>query len=76
MTKTIEITTEYITLTQLLKEENIISSGGQAKYYLMDFPSYSMVNRKIVGEKSYTTMMKSSLMAKPILFRWLKMRMN
>ena len=38
MTKTIEITTEYITLTQLLKEENIISSGGQAKYYLMDFP--------------------------------------
>ncbi|MGX7052271.1 S4 domain-containing protein YaaA [Leuconostoc palmae] len=38
MTKTVKITTEYITLTQLLKEENIISSGGQAKYYLMDFP--------------------------------------
>ena len=38
MTKNIKITTEYITLTQLLKEENIISSGGQAKYYLMDFP--------------------------------------
>ncbi|SPJ42719.1 conserved hypothetical protein [Leuconostoc carnosum] len=38
MTKNVKITTEYITLTQLLKEENIISSGGQAKYYLMDFP--------------------------------------
>ncbi|WP_220740417.1 S4 domain-containing protein YaaA [Leuconostoc miyukkimchii] len=38
MTKNIKITTEYITLTQLLKEENIISSGGQAKYYLMDSP--------------------------------------
>ena len=38
MTTSVRITTEYITLTQLLKEENIISSGGQAKYYLMDFP--------------------------------------
>ncbi|MBU7456090.1 S4 domain-containing protein YaaA [Leuconostoc fallax] len=32
----VHITTEYITLTQLLKEENIISSGGQAKYFLGD----------------------------------------
>ncbi|WP_336206736.1 S4 domain-containing protein YaaA, partial [Leuconostoc suionicum] len=38
MTTTVHITTEFITLTQLLKEENIISSGGQAKYYLMDHP--------------------------------------
>ncbi|MCI2152594.1 MAG: RNA-binding S4 domain-containing protein, partial [Leuconostoc mesenteroides] len=27
MTTSVRITTEYITLTQLLKEENIISSG-------------------------------------------------
>lgn len=38
LTTTVHITTEFITLTQLLKEENIISSGGQAKYYLMDHP--------------------------------------
>lgn len=29
---------EYITLSQFLKEENIISSGGQAKWYLKDHP--------------------------------------
>ncbi|MDF7682471.1 S4 domain-containing protein YaaA [Lactobacillus sp. ESL0679] len=27
---------EYITLSQFLKEESIISSGGQAKWYLQD----------------------------------------
>lgn len=69
MTKTIEITTEYITLTQLLKEENIISSGGQAKYYLMDFPVLLNGEPENRRGKSYTTMMKSSLMAKLILFR-------
>ena len=34
--KTVKITTEYITLQQLLKMENIISSGGAAKYYLAE----------------------------------------
>lgn len=29
---------EYITLGQFLKEESIISSGGQAKFYLQDNP--------------------------------------
>lgn len=29
---------EYITLSQFLKEESIISSGGQAKWYLQDNP--------------------------------------
>ncbi len=29
---------EYITLGQFLKEESIISSGGQAKVYLQDNP--------------------------------------
>ncbi|CAH1856906.1 S4 domain-containing protein YaaA [Convivina intestini] len=36
MAITIPITGEYITLAQLLKSENIIESGGQAKYYLAD----------------------------------------
>ncbi len=34
--KTIKITTEYITLQQLLKMENIISSGGESKYFLQE----------------------------------------
>ena len=29
---------EYITLTQFLKEESVISSGGQAKCYLKENP--------------------------------------
>lgn len=29
---------DYITLGQFLKEESIISSGGQAKFYLQDSP--------------------------------------
>ena len=38
--KTIKITTEYITLQQLLKMEDFISSGGQAKYYLAENEVY------------------------------------
>lgn len=38
--KTVKITTEYITLQQLLKMENIISSGGAAKYYLVENEVY------------------------------------
>ncbi len=38
--KTVKITTEYITLQQLLKMENIISSGGAAKYYLVENKVY------------------------------------
>ena len=52
MTTSVRITTEYITLTQLLKEENIISSGGQAKYYLMDFPV--LLNGETENPVSYT----------------------
>lgn len=36
--KLVKINTEYITLQQLLKMENIISSGGEAKFYLADNP--------------------------------------
>ena len=32
--KTVTITTEYITLGQILKLLNIISSGSEAKYFL------------------------------------------
>ena len=38
MATTVQLTTEFITLTQLLKEESIIPSGGAAKYFLADFP--------------------------------------
>ncbi|CAM2743382.1 S4 domain-containing protein YaaA [Fructilactobacillus fructivorans] len=36
MKKDIFITTPYITLGQLLKEENIVESGGKAKWYLKE----------------------------------------
>lgn len=36
--KNFTIKGEYITLSQFLKEESIISSGGQAKWYLKDNP--------------------------------------
>ncbi len=38
MIKEFKLTNEYITLGQFLKEESIISSGGQAKWYLQDNP--------------------------------------
>ncbi len=34
--KPLKITTPYITLQQLLKIEDIISSGGEAKFYLAE----------------------------------------
>ena len=34
--KPVKITTEYIELQMLLKLESIISSGGQAKYFLAE----------------------------------------
>lgn len=36
MKKAIFIETPYITLGQMLKEESIISTGGQAKWYLRE----------------------------------------
>ncbi|MDK6233897.1 S4 domain-containing protein YaaA [Aerococcus sanguinicola] len=40
MTETIEITGDFMTLTQLLKETGIIATGGQAKWYLSEFAVY------------------------------------
>ena len=34
--KNVSIKTEYIELQQFLKMENYISSGGQAKYFLLE----------------------------------------
>lgn len=36
--KHFEIKGDYITLSQFLKEESIISSGGQAKWFLQEHP--------------------------------------
>ncbi|MFD1466568.1 S4 domain-containing protein YaaA [Lapidilactobacillus mulanensis] len=36
--KQVRLADEYLTLTQLLKEEGIIGSGGQAKFYLQENP--------------------------------------
>ncbi|WP_125604804.1 S4 domain-containing protein YaaA [Lapidilactobacillus bayanensis] len=36
--KQLKLTADYLTLTQLLKEEGIIGSGGQAKFYLQEQP--------------------------------------
>jgi S4 domain protein YaaA len=52
--KNLKITTEFITLGQLLKIENIISSGGEAKFYLqknMCFVNDEPDNRR--GRKLY-----------------------
>ncbi len=38
--KKIKINTEYITLGQLLKIGNLINSGGEAKYYLLENDVY------------------------------------
>lgn len=52
--KEIKINTDYITLQQLLKIGNIISSGGEAKYYLLEndvFVNGELENRR--GRKLY-----------------------
>lgn len=36
--KEFKVKGEYVTLSQFLKEESIISSGGQAKCYLQENP--------------------------------------
>ena len=52
--KELKIKTEYITVQQFLKIENFISSGGEAKYYLLDNEVYvnsELENRR--GRKLY-----------------------
>lgn len=47
--KNVKINTEYITLQQLLKMEDIISSGGEAKYYLAE--NEVIVNNEIESRR-------------------------
>ncbi len=52
--ETLKITTDYITLQQLLKIEDVISSGGEAKYFLSNNEVYvngELENRR--GRKLY-----------------------
>lgn len=52
--KRIKLHSEYITLQQLLKMENIIQSGGEAKYFLASNKVY--VNQELEqrrGRKLY-----------------------
>lgn len=52
--KVIEITEDYITLGQLLKLADVISSGGMAKWYLSEYYVYldnEIENRR--GKKIY-----------------------
>ena len=52
--ESLKIKTDYITLQQLLKIEDIISSGGEAKYFLANNEVYvngELENRR--GRKLY-----------------------
>lgn len=58
MKKTLVLETDFMTLGQFLKEINIISSGGQAKWYLAEntvFVDGELENRR--GRKLYAGMM-------------------
>jgi len=49
MDKTVKINTEYIKLSNLLKLANIVSSGSEAKYLVLD--SKALVNDEICTER-------------------------
>lgn len=58
MKKTLLLKTEYMTLGQFLKEVDVISSGGMAKWYLQEhtiFVDGEPENRR--GRKLYAEMM-------------------
>lgn len=58
MKKTLILETDFMTLGQFLKEINVISSGGQAKWYLAEntvFVDQELENRR--GRKLYAGMM-------------------
>lgn len=55
MAITIKLTDDFITLGQLLKQEGYISTGGQAKYFLLEEQVY--VNNELEqrrGKKLYS----------------------
>jgi len=70
--KTVKINTEYITLQQLLKMEDFISSGGESKYFLSENDCYvnnEKENRR--GRKLYPDYVVK-ILDKEFLIKWLK----
>ena len=70
--KALKITTEYITLGQLLKIEDIIQSGGEAKLFL--HTNIVLVNGEIEnrrGRKLYPND-KIKINKQEIIIEWLK----
>lgn len=47
----IKLTTEFITLTQLLKDQNLIQTGGQAKWFLADENNVVIVNDEVENRR-------------------------
>lgn len=54
MKSIVNIQSDFITLGQLLKHENIISSGGMAKWYLSEFDVFvNELQEQRRGKKLY-----------------------
>ena len=69
----VKITTEYIELQMLLKMQDIITSGGQAKYFLQENQVYvnnELENRR--GKKLYPGDKIKVLNQEFIIQKWLK----
>lgn len=58
--KYFDISGDYITLGQFLKEENIVSSGGQAKFFLKENPV--TLNGKLEDRRGKKVYPRDSLM--------------
>lgn len=72
MKETVYIDSEFITLGQLLKHVNIISSGGMAKWYLAEHTvllDNEVENRR--GKKIFLVQSSKFLMKELILFKML-----
>lgn len=69
----VKITTEYIELQMLLKMQDIITSGGQAKYFLQEndvFVNGELENRR--GKKLYPGDKIKVLNQEFIIQKWLR----
>ena len=69
----VKITTEYIELQMLLKMQDIITSGGQAKYFLQEndvFVNGELENRR--GKKLYPGDKIKVLNQEFVIQKWLR----
>ena len=57
-----KLTNDYIALGQLLKACDVVSSGGEVKYFLANCPVFSMEKKKIDVEKRFMQGMLSKPM--------------